>query len=79
MKTRNSKMRSIGIFALALVLLTSTILPLAASGTEANCMGTYIVKAGDSLASISASHGVTVASIVDANGISASAKLYEGQ
>lgn len=79
MKTRNSKMRSIGIFALALVLLTTTILPLAASGTEAGCMGTYVVKSGDSLASISASHGVTVSSIVDANGISASAKLYEGQ
>ena len=79
MKTRNSKMRSIGIFALALVLLTTTILPLAASGTETGCMGTYIVKSGDSLASISASHGVTVSSIVDANGISASAKLYEGQ
>ncbi len=79
MKTRNSKMRSIGIFALALVLLTTTILPLAASGSEAGCMGTYVVKSGDSLASISASHGVTVSSIVDANGISASAKLYEGQ
>ncbi|MBO5896310.1 MAG: LysM peptidoglycan-binding domain-containing protein [Clostridia bacterium] len=79
MKTRNSKMRSIGIFALALVLLTTTILPLTASGSEPGCMGTYVVKSGDSLASISASHGVTVASIVDANGISASAKLYEGQ
>lgn len=79
MKTRNSKMRSIGIFALALVLLTTTILPLTASGSEPGCMGTYVVKSGDSLASISASHGVTVSSIVDANGISASAKLYEGQ
>lgn len=79
MKTRNSKMRSIGIFALALVLLTTTILPLTASGSESGCMGTYVVKSGDSLASISASHGVTVSSIVDANGISASAKLYEGQ
>ncbi len=79
MKTRNSKMRSIGIFALALVLLTTTILPLTASGSEPGCMGTYVVKSGDSLASISASHGVTVSSIVDANGISVSAKLYEGQ
>ncbi|MBR5442368.1 MAG: LysM peptidoglycan-binding domain-containing protein [Clostridia bacterium] len=79
MKTRNSKMRSIGIFALALVLLTTTILPLTASGSEPGCMGTYIVKPGDSLAAISASYGVTVASIVEANGISASAKLYEGQ
>ena len=79
MKTRNSKMRSIGIFALALVLLTTTILPLTAAGSEPGCMGTYVVKSGDSLASISASHGVTVSSIVDANGISASAKLYEGQ
>ncbi len=78
MKTKNRKMRSIGIFALALVLLTSTILPLAASGSEGG-MGTYVVKSGDSLASISAVYGVTVSDIVDANGISASAKLYEGQ
>lgn len=79
MKTKNSRMRSIGIFALVFVLLTSMVLPLAASGSSDDHMGTYTVKAGDTLSSIAAAHGVTVSSIVDDNGISASSKLYEGQ
>lgn len=78
MKT-NRKMRSIGIFALVFVLLTSVILPLAASGSSDDYMGTYIVKKGDTLSSIAAAHGVTVASIVQENGISASSTLYVGQ
>ena len=32
MKTKNSRMRSIGIFALVFVLLTSMVLPLTAAG-----------------------------------------------
>ncbi len=79
MKTKNSRMRSIGIFALVFVLLTSMVLPLAASGSSDDIMGTYTVADGDTLASIAAAHGVTVASIVDNNGISASSKLYTGQ
>lgn len=79
MKTKNSRMRSIGIFALVFVLLTSMVLPLAASGSSDDHMGTYTVKDGDTLSSIAAAHGVTVSSIVDDNGISASSKLYEGQ
>ncbi len=78
MKT-NRKMRSIGIFALVFVLLTSAILPLAASGSSDDYMGTYIVKKGDTLSSIAAAHGVTVSSIVQENGISASSTLYVGQ
>ncbi len=78
MKT-NRKMRSIGIFALVLVMLTSVILPLAASGSSNDYMGTYVVKKGDTLSSIAAAHGVTVASIVQENGISASSKLKVGQ
>lgn len=78
MKT-NRKMRSIGIFALVFVLLTSVILPLAASGSSDDYMGTYIVKKGDTLSSIAAAHGVTVSSIVQENGISASSTLYVGQ
>ena len=42
-------------------------------------MGAYTVKSGDTLSSIAAAHGVTVSSIVDNNGISASSKLYAGQ
>lgn len=80
MKTHNCKMRSIGIFALVLVLLMSSILPLSAAGSAIDeAMGTYIVKQGDTLSSIAAAHGVTVSDIVSTNGISASAELYTGQ
>ena len=80
MKTNNRKMRSIGIFALVLVLLMSTILPLTAAGSAIDeAMGTYTVKQGDTLSSIAAAHGVTVSDIVTTNGISASAELYVGQ
>lgn len=80
MKTHNCKMRSIGIFALVLVLLMSSILPLSAAGSAIDeAMGTYIVKQGDTLSSIAAAHGVTVSDIVTTNGISASAELYAGQ
>ena len=77
MKT-NRKMRSIGIFVLVFVMLTSIILPLAASGSS-DYMSTYVVKKGDTLSSIAAAHGVTVSSIVKENGISASATIYPGQ
>ncbi len=80
MKTSKRKMRSIGIFALVLVMLMSTILPLSAAGSAIDeAMGTYIVKSGDTLSSIAAAHGVTVSDIVSTNGISASAELYVGQ
>jgi len=80
MKTNKRKMRSIGIFALVLVLLMSAILPLSAAGSAIDeAMGTYIVKQGDTLSSIAAAHGVTVSDIVTTNGISASAELYVGQ
>lgn len=80
MKTSKRKMRSIGIFALVLVMLMSAILPLSAAGSAIDeAMGTYIVKQGDTLSSIAAAHGVTVSDIVTTNGISASAELYVGQ
>ena len=52
MKTKNSRMRSIGVFALVFVLLTSMVLPLAASGSSADLMGTYTAEEGDTLSSI---------------------------
>ena len=80
MKTNKRKMRSIGIFALVLVLLMSMVLPLTVAGSAIDeAMVTYTVKAGDTLSSIAAAHGVTVSKIVNENGISASAELYEGQ
>lgn len=80
MKVHNKKFRSIGVFALVLVLLVSTVLPMTVSGSSPDdSMAVYIVKQGDTLSSISAAHGVTVSAIVNANGISASADLYVGQ
>ena len=80
MKNLTQKYRSIGIFALVLVLLVSIVLPMAAAGSSVDdTMGTYIVQKGDTLASIAASHGVTVSDIVGANGVSASSELYVGQ
>ncbi len=80
MKTNKRKMRSTGIFALVLILLATSVLPLSAVGSAIDeAMGTYIVKQGDTLSSIAASHGVTVSDIVTTNGISASAELYVGQ
>ena len=80
MKTNKRKMRSIGIFALVLVLLVSAVLPLTAAGSAIDeAMVTYTVKSGDTLSSIAAAHGVTVSKIVNENGISASAELYAGQ
>ena len=80
MKTSKRKMKSIGIFALVLVMLMSAILPLSAAGSAIDeAMGTYIVKQGDTLSSIAAAHGTTVSDIVTTNGISASAELYVGQ
>lgn len=80
MKTSKRKMRSVGIFALVLVMLVSAILPLSAAGSAIDeAMGTYIVKQGDTLSSIAAAHGTTVSDIVTTNGISASAELYVGQ
>lgn len=80
MKTSKSKMRSIGIFALVLVMLVSAVLPLSAAGSAIDeAMGTYIVKQGDTLSSIAAAHGTTVSDIVTTNGISASTELYVGQ
>ncbi|MBQ3889527.1 MAG: LysM peptidoglycan-binding domain-containing protein [Clostridia bacterium] len=80
MKNLTQKYRSIGIFALVLVLLVSIVLPMSAAGSSVDdTMGTYIVQKGDTLASIAASHGVTVSDIVGANGVSASSELYVGQ
>ncbi len=78
MKTLNRKTKSIGVFALALVLLVSMVLPLTAGASE-NHADTYVVEKGDTLASIASEYGVTVADIVEANGMSASAELYVGQ
>lgn len=80
MKTTNRKLKSIGVSVLAFVLMVSMILPLTAAGSAANeAMGTYVVKSGDTLSSISAAHGVTVSDIISENGISASSELYVGQ
>ncbi len=80
MKTKKCKTKSIGIFALVLVLLMSIVLPLSAAGSAIDeAMGTYTVKKGDTLSSIAAAHSTSVADIVEINEISASTELYVGQ
>ncbi|MBR2876402.1 MAG: LysM peptidoglycan-binding domain-containing protein, partial [Clostridia bacterium] len=55
-------------------------LPMSAAGSAADeYMATYTVKSGDTLASIAAKYGVTVASIVKENSLSASEELFRGQ
>lgn len=81
MKTSKHTFKSISVFALALIMLLSIVLPLSAAGSSPDnaAMGTYTVKSGDTLSKIASSYGVTVSSIVNANGISASSTLYTGQ
>ncbi len=81
MKLRKNKFKSIGIFALVLVLLTSVILPMTVAGSsvDGDAVTTYTVKSGDTLASIASAYGVTVSNIVSANGLSASSELFVGQ
>jgi type II secretory pathway component GspD/PulD (secretin) len=68
------------MFALSLILLMGAVLPMSAAGSSPDeYMATYTVKSGDTLSSIAAKYGVTVASIVKENDISASATLFPGQ
>lgn len=81
MKLKKNKLKSIGIFALVLVLLTSVILPMTVAGSsvDGDAVTTYTVKSGDTLSSIASAYGVTVSNIVSTNGISASSELFVGQ
>ena len=80
MKFRNQALKTISMFALVLILLMGAVLPMSAAGSAPDdFMATYTVKSGDTLSSIAAKYGVTVASIVKENDISASATLYAGQ
>lgn len=51
----------------------------ATGGGRVSTGGTYVVKRGDSLWSISRNHGTTVTALANANGISSTAVLREGQ
>jgi len=80
MKFKNQALKTISMFALVLILLMGAVLPMSAAGSAPDeYMATYTVKSGDTLSSIAAKYGVTVASIVKENDISASATLYAGQ
>lgn len=77
---KNQALKTITMFALSLILLVSAVLPMSAAGSSIDeYMATYTVKTGDTLSSIAAKYGVTVASIVKENDISASATLFAGQ
>lgn len=80
MKLKNRALKTISMFALSLILLMGAVLPMSAAGSSPDeYMATYTVKSGDTLSSIAAKYGVTVASIVKENNISASATLFPGQ
>ena len=80
MKLTNRALKTISMFALSLILLMGAVLPMSAAGSSPDeYMATYTVKSGDTLSSIAAKYGVTVASIVKENDISASATLFPGQ
>ena len=80
MKLKNRALKTISMFALSLILLMGAVLPMSAAGSSPDdYMATYTVKSGDTLSSIAAKYGVTVASIVKENDISASATLFPGQ
>ena len=68
MKFRNQALKTISMFALVLILLMGAVLPMSAAGSSIDeYVATYTVKSGDTLSSIAAKYGVTVASIVKEN------------
>ncbi len=80
MNFKNRALKTISMFALSLILLMGAVLPMSAAGSSPDeYMASYTVKSGDTLSSIAAKYGVTVASIVKENNISASATLFPGQ
>lgn len=80
MNLKNRTLKTISMFALSLILLMGAVLPMSAAGSSPDeYMASYTVKSGDTLSSIAAKYGVTVASIVKENNISASATLFPGQ
>jgi LysM repeat protein len=64
---------AVRLFLIVVILLA--VLPLSAFAAG----GTYTVKSGDTLARIARAHGVTVASIVAANGLASADHIVVGQ
>lgn len=81
--------KSILVIALSLVLIFSAVAPMAVMGSENNGNGIkgtslgqyryYSVKAGETLASIASSNGVTVSDIMTFNNLDSNDKIYRGQ
>lgn len=81
--------KSILVVVLSLALIISAVAPLTVMGSEnygGGSKGTslgqyryYSVKAGDTLASIAASNGVTVSDIMTFNNLDSNDKIYRGQ
>lgn len=77
MKVKNSAFKSVMIIILAVVLVSSVLMPMSASADTTGSY--YTVKAGDTLSKIAASYGVTVAEVVKLNNISSPSLIYPGQ
>lgn len=77
MKGKNSAVKSVMIIMLAVILVSSVLMPMS---VNADTTGSYYtVKAGDTLSKIAASYGVTVAEVVKLNNISTPSLIYPGQ
>jgi LysM repeat protein len=64
------------------VLVVPAELVSAATGVDASAQSTgsvYVIRRGDSLSSIAARHGTSVAALMSANGISNANRIYAGQ
>ncbi len=77
MKVKNSAFKSVMIIILAVVLVSSVLMPMSANADTTGSY--YTVKAGDTLSKIAASYGVTVAEVVKLNNISSPSLIYPGQ
>jgi LysM repeat protein len=53
--------------------------PASVAPAPAPAVGTYVVRAGDTVTAIARAHGATVAAVLSANGLTAGSLIYPGQ
>lgn len=82
MNGSKKSLKAVVVFALALILLTNAILPMAVVGSDNDASAEYqyySVKTGDTLTRIAKNYGVTISDIMTANNLSNADKIYTGQ
>ncbi len=73
------RLAAVVLAVLALAVLGTMLAPHADAAAPDNSGGTYVVRAGDTLASIAARFGVSPSALARANGISNPNRIYIGQ